>query len=146
MKRLFLLAMIILTLFPAFSGNSDLVVYRTKTGTRYHLDGCSSLNKSKIETTLEEAVTSGLSPCQKCNPPTPEPLKSLYRVNVETISTLLMQVDLSKLLRAAVECVEDGDTIRVIVPTSPTGINKIEPIRLIGVDVPETVHPQNKAS
>ena len=44
------------------------VVYITKTGSKYHRDGCSYL-KSKIQTTVTEAKAQGLTPCSKCNPP-----------------------------------------------------------------------------
>ena len=46
------------------------VVFATRTGKKYHLDGCTFLNKSKIPMTLQEAVDKGLTPCTKCNPPT----------------------------------------------------------------------------
>ena len=40
-------------------------IYRTPTGERYHLDGqCGG--KNSYETTLEEATSSGLTPCRKC--------------------------------------------------------------------------------
>lgn len=42
-------------------------VYRTKTGAKYHKDGCSYL-KSKIQTTVSEAQSMGLEPCSRCNP------------------------------------------------------------------------------
>lgn len=50
----------------AASGGST--VYITKTGECYHLDGCSSLRRSKIATTLQAAVDKGLRPCSKCKP------------------------------------------------------------------------------
>ncbi len=46
----------------------DAVVYRTRTGEKYHRAGCSYL-KSKIETTVNEAKTMGLTPCKRCAPP-----------------------------------------------------------------------------
>lgn len=44
-------------------------VYTTDTGTKYHADGCQYLSKSKIPISLEKAISSGLTPCSKCNPP-----------------------------------------------------------------------------
>lgn len=44
------------------------VVYITKTGKKYHRDGCSSLSKSKIEISREIAEAKGYSPCSICNP------------------------------------------------------------------------------
>ena len=43
-------------------------VYRTRTGEKYHREGCYHL-KSKFETTVAEAKASGLKPCSRCNPP-----------------------------------------------------------------------------
>lgn len=52
---------------PLVSG--DTIVYVTRTGSKYHLDGCGSLSKSKIPITLKEAVEDGYAPCKRCNPP-----------------------------------------------------------------------------
>ena len=53
---------------PLVSDNQSQVVYRTRTGKKYHRSGCSYL-KSKIETTVSEAHSMGLGPCSRCNPP-----------------------------------------------------------------------------
>ena len=53
---------------PSVSDNQSQVVYRTRTGKKYHRSGCSYL-KSKIETTVGEAQSMGLGPCSRCNPP-----------------------------------------------------------------------------
>jgi len=50
------------------SDNQSQVVYRTRTGKKYHRAGCSYL-KSKIETTVSDAQAMGLGPCSRCNPP-----------------------------------------------------------------------------
>jgi len=42
------------------------IVYITNTGKKYHRAGCSYLKKSKIETTMSNAVSSGYTPCSKC--------------------------------------------------------------------------------
>ena len=55
----------------ADTGNdSDPTVYVTKTGKKYHRDGCQYLKKSKIPMSLSEAKNAGLEPCSKCHPPT----------------------------------------------------------------------------
>ncbi len=57
--------------FPAqavSAASGDTTVYITKTGKKYHADGCSSLKKSKISITLKDAVAKGYEPCSKCNP------------------------------------------------------------------------------
>lgn len=53
---------------PSVSNNQSQIVYRTRTGKKYHRSGCSYL-KSKIETTVSEAQSMGLGPCSRCNPP-----------------------------------------------------------------------------
>ncbi len=47
----------------------SVTVYVTKSGEKYHRDGCQYLRKSKIETTLSSAKARGYTPCSKCNPP-----------------------------------------------------------------------------
>ena len=47
------------------SGNQNAVVYRTRTGSKFHRSSCSYL-KSKIETTVSEAKAMGLGPCSRC--------------------------------------------------------------------------------
>lgn len=42
-------------------------IFITKTGKKYHLENCSTL-KSKIKSTLQEALKKGLTPCNVCNP------------------------------------------------------------------------------
>lgn len=43
-------------------------VYVTRTGQKYHRDGCRSLSKSKIPISLAEAKQK-YGPCSRCNPP-----------------------------------------------------------------------------
>ncbi len=57
-----------MTGITSLAASGDTTVYVTKTGKCYHSSGCSSLSKSKIETTLESA-SSKYSPCSKCKPP-----------------------------------------------------------------------------
>lgn len=53
---------------PPVSDNQSQIVYRTRTGKKYHRSGCSYL-KSKIQTTVSEAKAIGLDPCSRCTPP-----------------------------------------------------------------------------
>ena len=46
----------------------DVTVYVTRTGKKYHRDGCSSLRRSKIPISLAEAKQQ-YGPCSRCNPP-----------------------------------------------------------------------------
>lgn len=49
--------------------SKNLTVYITKSGKSYHLEGCSSLSKSKIAISLEDAKKEGYAPCSRCKPP-----------------------------------------------------------------------------
>ena len=51
------------------AGNGDLIVYVTKTGTKYHRAGCRSLSRSAIPMSLKEAVAKRFGPCSICKPP-----------------------------------------------------------------------------
>ncbi len=65
------MAVVMGILFPTptvYAASGDTIVYITKSGEKYHSDGCSSLKKSKISIALKDAVAKGYSPCSKCNP------------------------------------------------------------------------------
>lgn len=88
----FLISLLILiNLVSAFAANGSETVYITRTGEKYHSAGCGYL-KSSIETTLEEAVSEGYTPCSKCSPPrlssstksTPAPTMNYYVAPVPT--------------------------------------------------------------
>lgn len=49
---------------------ATITVYVTKTGEKYHRDGCRYLSRSRIAITLKDAVARGLGPCSICKPPT----------------------------------------------------------------------------
>ena len=85
MKRIFLL-LFALSLFWTSSGVVSLLpasqpvtqpvedtktvtVYVTKTGKKYHRDGCRSLSRSKIPMTLKDAKAQGYTACLVCRPP-----------------------------------------------------------------------------
>jgi micrococcal nuclease len=44
----------------------DNIVYITKTGKKYHRDGCRSLSRSKIEISLQDAKSQGYDACKIC--------------------------------------------------------------------------------
>lgn len=50
------------------SQSKETVVYITKTGEKYHKDGCRYLRQSKIKTTKKEAVKKGYGACKVCKP------------------------------------------------------------------------------
>lgn len=47
---------------------AEQTVYVTKSGTKYHADGCKFLAKSKAPMKLKDAVKQ-YTPCSVCNPP-----------------------------------------------------------------------------
>lgn len=51
------------------SNDDNIIVYVTRTGHKYHRDGCRYLRKSKIPMTLKEAKEAGYEPCSVCDPP-----------------------------------------------------------------------------
>lgn len=58
------------TVFGDFSDvksvKNPLVYYVTKTGTKYHVDGCRSLSRSKIQISYSNAIAKGYKPCNSC--------------------------------------------------------------------------------
>ena len=53
---------------PESQPSEDVAVYVTRTGKKYHLNGCSSLRRSKIPIPLTEAKQK-YDPCGRCSPP-----------------------------------------------------------------------------
>ena len=51
------------------SGQEEITVYVTDTGTKYHRSGCGSLWNSSHEKSLSQAISQGYGPCGNCNPP-----------------------------------------------------------------------------
>ena len=54
---------------PPPAQKKDATVYVTKTGKKYHRDGCRYLSKSRIPIGLSNAKAQGYGPCSVCNPP-----------------------------------------------------------------------------
>lgn len=50
-----------------------ITVYVTRTGMKYHRDGCRFLAKSKIPMSLKDAAAKGYEPCKVCKPPVAQP-------------------------------------------------------------------------
>jgi micrococcal nuclease len=153
-------------LFLFLGADSSTTVYVTNSGTKYHRDGCSALSRSKIVVTLEDAVRSGYESCGICRPPSPggkpggngasstrgekaaarpgEAVPAaLYRVHAAELKTA-GSADIQRMLRAEVVDHVDGDTVRVRIANPPEGIGVVETIRMLGVDTPETVHPNKE--
>jgi micrococcal nuclease len=159
-SRFIIAVVFLISAFVLFA--EDITVYITKTGTKYHREGCSSLSRSSIPISLANAVERGYTPCKMCNPPTLAraiPLKeasteaqetgtsdspaSLYRVDILRVN-LASQADLTKMLATIVSGSVDGDTIEVTIPVPPDGMTTVETVRLIGIDAPEISDPNQK--
>jgi competence protein ComEC len=57
---------------PATQGQQDpkaLTVYVTRTGKKYHRDGCRYLAASKTPISLKDAKAKGYTACKVCRPP-----------------------------------------------------------------------------
>ena len=57
------------TTAPTQESTQSVTVYITKSGEKYHRDGCRFLKSSKIPVLLAELDTELYSPCTVCNPP-----------------------------------------------------------------------------
>ena len=51
------------------SDPSQIIVYITDTGTKYHTSNCKYLKQSSTAITLQESIKRGYTPCSKYNPP-----------------------------------------------------------------------------
>jgi micrococcal nuclease len=144
MKKI-VVSSIILILLCSLSLFGDTIVYVTNSGKKYHRDGCNSLSRSKIEASLEDALRSGYEACGVCNPPvisrandsSPKELYHVHKANL--LKTTDAQI--SRMIGAEVVGHIDGDTIRVRIANPPKELKTVETIRMLGIDTPETVHP-----
>jgi len=123
----------------------DEIVYITNTGRMYHRETCSYLSSSKVAISLVEAAKS-YTPCSVCKPPVIEAKDirinngELYRVNIFGLRNSY-DANIDFMLKARVIEHIDGDTVRVRISDPPKDLSAVETIRLLGVDTPETVHP-----
>lgn len=53
------------TNIAAYYAKED-IVYVTKSGKKYHKEGCPYLKSSKIMISLQQALMEGMKPCSKC--------------------------------------------------------------------------------
>jgi micrococcal nuclease len=137
----------------ADTSSPNTLVYVGRSGTKYHRADCYTIRNSKRAISLSEAERAGYGPCSLCKPDSGEDTASgsdtvvavpensaVYRVNIAQLSSY-RQADIKKMLPAKVTRHIDGDTVHVTLENPPAGFNKVEKIRMIGVDTPETVHP-----
>jgi hypothetical protein len=54
---------------PVQRSDQTQTVYITRTGKRYHRDGCRYLASSRIPISLKDAKANGYTPCKVCHPP-----------------------------------------------------------------------------
>lgn len=62
------ITLLILFFFLTSQIGYSQTVYVTKTGEKYHDDGCRYLSRSKISTTLQDAKENGYTACSVCKP------------------------------------------------------------------------------
>jgi peptidoglycan hydrolase CwlO-like protein len=91
MKKL--ICLLILSIFLVSTINvSAQTVYITKTGSKYHNDGCRYLSQSKISIDLATAISKGYGPCSVCKPPTQVTSSSNNKItNTNTEKTAVKQ-------------------------------------------------------
>lgn len=68
-RRVSIIVLLIIILSIVSSSPGSTIVYITKTGAKYHRDGCPSLKKSQIAISLSVAIKQGYEPCKICKPP-----------------------------------------------------------------------------
>jgi hypothetical protein len=66
MKKLFYISFFLIILL---SISYTQTVYITKTGSKYHSEGCSYLKKSSYAISLKDAIDRGYTACSRCDPP-----------------------------------------------------------------------------
>ena len=66
-KWIFSFLIVLLFLSTSINAYADDIVYVTKTGSCYHIEGCSYL-KSSIPISLTDARDKGYKPCSRCKP------------------------------------------------------------------------------
>ncbi|MDR1362889.1 MAG: thermonuclease family protein [Spirochaetaceae bacterium] len=128
-----------------YAAPSDSPVYVSNTGKKYHRIDCRLLRNSKHEIRFDDAVNTGYAPCAVCKPAGGNDAfktdaVAAYRVNIAGLASY-RQADIKKMLSAKVTRHVDGDTVHITIENPPAGLNRIEKIRMIGVDTPETRHP-----
>jgi micrococcal nuclease len=163
---------LILSALAAACAEAETPVYVGESGVRYHRYDCWTLSGVKREMTVEAAVLAGRTPCAICNPPAASGLEDgaepsalaetdeteeaetaedgiaaegmpPYRVNVAGVDSAF-HADITKMTAATVTRHVDGDTVHVRVANPVPPFKAVEKIRMIGVDTPETVHPNRQ--
>ena len=51
-----------------FDDPTDVTVYVTPTGKKYHREDCSTIRKNKTALTMQEAIDKGYGACKVCKP------------------------------------------------------------------------------
>jgi micrococcal nuclease len=134
--------------FPQWGASTETIVFVGASGTKYHRENCSTLRQTKKPLTLKDAVQSGYTACAVCKPPQLSRADAaaiakstaLYRVNAANLKSYT-KADLSRMIAAKVTRHVDGDTVELQIENPPPPLKNVEKIRMIGVDTPETVHP-----
>ncbi|MBB4805132.1 hypothetical protein HNP38_000404 [Chryseobacterium defluvii] len=71
--------LIVFILFFISLGLNGQTVYKTPSGTKYHLSSCGMVKNVSSALDVSKAVEIGLQPCKVCNPPTVNALGIIFK-------------------------------------------------------------------
>jgi len=71
----------------------EIIVYITNSGTKYHINGCQYLNKSKIPINLNDAKAQDYTPCSKCQPQIPAQIPAQIPVPIPVPKVSNLYID-----------------------------------------------------
>jgi endonuclease YncB( thermonuclease family) len=137
------LACVFVSSFALSCAADDRAVYVTQSGTKYHRESCSALNRSKIPLSLDNATGKGYLPCGICHPPVLEERDGETPAVDADVSAVAPAIPEKRdatispgrnfpfTVGGTVVSVTDGDTVIVIADGARLKI------RLNGIDCPE---------
>ena len=69
MLRLVLMVVLVFVSIGAADPREDIIVFRTRTGAKYHERHCQYVRAGAFAVTLKRAGELSLTPCKRCRPP-----------------------------------------------------------------------------
>lgn len=138
MIRLTITIILLAVLFSSYAISAEF--WGSKNSNKYHYPSCGHARGIKPENIIifnstEDAVKANYIPCKVCKPPLASTAEGAAKSAVAGGTKLPLSPASGGRFYSCTRVV-DGDTIVVNIA------GKIEKVRLIGVDTPETVHPQ----
>lgn len=114
---------------------NELVVFVTRTGSKYHKKQCWHLKRSRIAVSLRQALEYGYKPCKFCWRDDSIRPKSDCSDLISSLEDAGNRPDEGGLIPGSLIRVIDGDTVVMEIEGS------VEHVRLIGIDAPELRNP-----